>query len=355
MRHDLDRAISALRRIENTFAGLEIDSSLLALPGKLLGPVVTTWLQAANLPLDLTSRISMRLRCSQRYIRFPEIHRRLRAQLKRLDVYLHKRINLIGTKKEMEEEVGQAVAHLEDPSEEEEVVIPCDTSTEVLILCIVLIIVVVADLLIRWADESETDEAPRRLFLTASCEDLREIPDRDLIVALERLSRGPTLDGDERAILRLFSCLSCDHLARIWNAESIEDRGAGRISTRLLYDFDGKEWDQLMLRLKECHIVDFSAFDDDATRLFINSNDCSVLSRLSDEDLRQLLLNLFSGSTGDDDEQAIIRLIECIPLFRVAVLLRMPGLSYDDFDDEVDGAEWRRLRARLEAAQAVYM
>lgn len=140
----------------------------------------------------------------------------------------------------------------------------------------------------------------------------------------------------------------------MWNSDSIHDRREGKISERLLYDFDGDEFDQLIVRLQSCGLMQFSDFDDDATRVFINSNNCTVLSRLDLADMRTLLLSLFSGSTGDDDEAAIIKLIECLPLTIVRELMAMPNLSYSDFEEEVDGAEWRRLRTTLEAARVVY-
>lgn len=72
-----------------------------------------------------------------------------------------------------------------------------------------------------------------------------------------------------------------------------------------------------------------------------------MLNRLSQEDVRQLLVNLFEGDTHDEDEHAILRLIRCLPCGRVRDLMQRRGLSYEEFDDEVDGSEWDELQPIL--------
>ena len=99
-----------------------------------------------------------------------------------------------------------------------------------------------------------------------------------------------------------------------------------------------------MLLLRHHGLVGFQSWDDDASRLFINSNAPSTLSSLSLHDIATLIQNMFKGSCGDDDEQAIIRLLSCIDCGRVRQLVARPGFSVDDFDDNVDGAEWTRLK-----------
>jgi hypothetical protein len=115
----------------------------------------------------------------------------------------------------------------------------------------------------------------------------------------------------------------------------------------LLDEFQGFEWDRLMLRLQQCGLVDFDDWDDDATRRFINASDCATLNALRLTDIRSLILNIFSGSTGDEDENAIIKLIGCLPCERRRTLMSMSGMSLDDFHDEVNGSEWDRLSRLL--------
>jgi hypothetical protein len=59
--------------------------------------------------------------------------------------------------------------------------------------------------------------------------------------------------------------------------------------------------------------------------------------------VRQLVLNLFTGSCGDDDERAILKLLGCQSAQRLQQLVGMPRMSVDDFDDNVDGSEWDAL------------
>lgn len=343
LRHDVDRTISTLTRVEKALAGMGVASSSLSLPAELFIPLIESRLQAANLPSELVRRLISHLRQSNARLSFPGIRGRLPKQLDALDSHLHKRINRIGSLAEMKDEVKCAV--------------PVSAPYDDIVSALFGPILVSAGGIVTFfggpIEAAHTDEGPRHLFNTASCEQLRAIDPRELIIAIQQISRGPTLDGDEKAILRLFYCLSCDTVAEIWNSPSIRERGEGRISRRLLYDFDGEEWDRLVIRVHECGLVNFKTFDHSATRLFINSNACSVLSRLSNADVRRLLLNLFEDGTLDADERAIIKLIECLPLPRVAELLRMRDLSYDDFDDEVDGSEWRRLRRTLDLVRAM--
>jgi hypothetical protein len=64
------------------------------------------------------------------------------------------------------------------------------------------------------------------------------------------------------------------------------------------------------------------------------------------------MLNMFSGGTGDDDEQHIIAVMNCLPLCRIVQILNMADMSIDDFDDEVDGDEWDELLTIFENAVA---
>jgi hypothetical protein len=67
---------------------------------------------------------------------------------------------------------------------------------------------------------------------------------------------------------------------------------------RLLFDFDGAEWDRLMLLLRHHGLVGFQSWDDDASRLFINSNAPSTLNSLALHDMATaVLLGLWSRAT----------------------------------------------------------
>lgn len=181
------------------------------------------------------------------------------------------------------------------------------------------------------------DDRARDLISDSGCEALRAMTARQHFDLVDAMVRGPTGDDDELAILRLLDCLTCEQARALVNR--FGTRGAGLIS-----EFQGVEFDRLMIRLRECNVVRFNQWDDDTTRRFIAQSDCGSLRQLSPADRRQLLLNLFRGYTGDEDEAAIVKLVRCLTCEQRRALVRMPGMSVSDFDDEVDGAEWQQLR-----------
>ena len=107
-------------------------------------------------------------------------------------------------------------------------------------------------------------------------------------------------------------------------------------------EFQGDERDKLILRLQKCGLVGFfsDTFDDDASRLFANSHTCADIKKMSLFDVRQLILNMFDGATGDDDENAINKLVGCLSPCKLMDLLNMPGTGLEDFDSEIQGSEW---------------
>ncbi len=190
----------------------------------------------------------------------------------------------------------------------------------------------------------DTDDTARAWVREVSCNDINAVDNAGLTKTLMALVDGNCSTDDEKAILKILRCLPCDRIREILDA-NIGAHG-------LMNAFDGLEWDKLMLRLYACGLTDFAAFDDDATRLFINKANCATLNGLTLDQIRQLILNLFDGFTGDDDELAIIKLISCLPCGMIADLLTLPDVTFDDFDSEVHGDEWDQLEPMLLVAQA---
>ena len=148
---------------------------------------------------------------------------------------------------------------------------------------------------------------------------------------------GPTGDEDENAMLKVLNCIPCDRVQMLVANWGVDD---------LMDEFQGAEWDKLVLRLQECGLVNFSEWDDDATRLFIKNTQGSKLALLSISDIVTLCKNLFDGFTGDDDEAAIIQLLKVQDPCKVQNILAY-HIKFDEFDDEVDGDEWDQLQQIL--------
>lgn len=187
-----------------------------------------------------------------------------------------------------------------------------------------------------FADEADDpSESARKTALGMNCSQINAATDQTLISLINAMLDGATGNDDELAILHLLACLPTVRVRSIVFSVGIN---------RLMFDFDGAEWDRLMLLLRHHGLVGFQSWDDDASRLFINSNAPSTLNSLALHDIATLIQNMFRGSCGDDDEQAIIRLLSCLDCGRVRQLVARPGFNVDDFDDNVDGSEWTQLK-----------
>jgi hypothetical protein len=196
--------------------------------------------------------------------------------------------------------------------------------------------------------DPDDDNRSRGKIKRSSCEELRRLPTSQILSMLDTMLEGTTGDADENAINKLLICLGCDRIgADIWNASP-----PGEFKTYgdwLLDNMHGSERDTFLIEMQKCGFVDFSSFDDDASRKFIKRNDCGVLKDLRVSEIRDLMLNMFDGPTLDEDESAIIRLLECQSCAKISQLLSMRATSRSDFSDEVDGREWRRVKGIFRA------
>ncbi|XXY17580.1 hypothetical protein WME88_56065 [Sorangium sp. So ce216] len=203
-----------------------------------------------------------------------------------------------------------------------------------------LVAVLVIVVLITWIAEGVNeldDDASRAEISDMNCASIVAKPDSFWIQSFQHMIDGPTGDEDESAMLKVLKCLPPERCVKVIHAFGLED---------FMDEFQGSEFDQLVLRLKECGLLNFSDWDDDATRLFIQNTSKAKLGALSINDIVTLCKNMFSGSCGDEDEAAIIRLISAQDLCKVKKILQSK-ISVDDFDDNVDGEEWDQLSTIL--------
>jgi hypothetical protein len=147
------------------------------------------------------------------------------------------------------------------------------------------------------------DDVTRDFVNQSSCSDLNALSDNDLCDLINNMLSGATYNADEQAILKLLKCLTCDRLSDVVNLVGLDD---------LLDNFQGDEDDQLQLLLGKCGIISFSSWNDDVTRAFVDELSCSEINALSNNDLRDLINNMISGSTGNADEQAILKILGCL-------------------------------------------
>jgi hypothetical protein len=109
-------------------------------------------------------------------------------------------------------------------------------------------------------------------------------------------------------------------------------------------DLDGSEFDDLQVMLGVCGIINFSSWDDDATRVFVNRATCAQINALSALNLHHLFRNLLEGATLDEDENAINKIMQCTDCAKISAVLAMDGTRWDDFDDNIQGSEWSAFK-----------
>jgi hypothetical protein len=185
-------------------------------------------------------------------------------------------------------------------------------------------------------NSTDDDKARDRVSAATPEEIQQRMSDNELVSMIDAMLDGPTLDDDERAILKILDSLNCERRIRI-----VELVGVGE----LLYNIDGSEYERLLSLLADCGIIGVGDMNDDQSRYFVNTHSCSQLGQLSMSSVRQLVLNMFSGSCGDDDEDAILKLLRCQSRDRLHQLVGMPGTDVGKFDHNFDGDQWDDLEA----------
>ncbi|UVT15052.1 MAG: hypothetical protein H8K04_14655 [Nitrospira sp.] len=187
-----------------------------------------------------------------------------------------------------------------------------------------------------------TDDEARKLIGHALPEDLERMEVPSLIKLLNDLCDGSTWDDDERAILKVLRALSnnCSKMGNVVKGVGLD---------KLLWCVDGEEWDEMVIVLLKCGLISFKTMDDDASRLFVTTHTYYQLSHLHIGAVHQLILNMFAGSCGDDDEQAILKLVGSQVAPKLHQLIAMPGTDVGAFDYNFDGDEWDTLEALFAA------
>ncbi len=186
------------------------------------------------------------------------------------------------------------------------------------------------------ATNDTTDDKARALVSHALPEDIERMTDDSIVKLLNDLLDGSTGDDDERAILKILRALTnrCDRMSTIVRRAGLD---------KLLWSVDGEEWDEMVIILLKCGIINFAMMDDDASRLFVDRHTYAQLSHLHIEAVHQLVLNMFDGSCGDEDEDAILKLVGSQVAPKLQQLVSMPGTDVGAFDHNFDGEQWDRL------------
>jgi hypothetical protein len=158
-----------------------------------------------------------------------------------------------------------------------------------------------------------------------------------LVCLVDAMYEGATLNEDEDSLLILFR----------EKPEVLDSLGEQKIKT-ILEAFDGDQWDQLVVYLYKIgkggiKIEDptFTRLDDNTARLFVQEG---LHTRMNAAEIKRLILVMREGSCGDDDEDAILRIL------RENWAAAEPNMTQDfvyGLLDSIDGEQDDRLQAIL--------
>lgn len=180
------------------------------------------------------------------------------------------------------------------------------------------------------------DDNARATVANSSPDQIRQIPNDELVNLINAMIDGFCGDDDERAILRILDALDCQRMSDVVSRVGLNN---------LLSAIDGEEWDRLVNVLTNCGLIGVEKLDDDASRLFVQNRSNAQLGQLPIAVVWRLILNMFAGSCGDDDEDSILRLLRCQTGARIHQLIAMPGTSVGAFDYNFDGDQWDDLES----------
>lgn len=210
-------------------------------------------------------------------------------------------------------------------------------------ICVVMIIFLIISLfgsliegIVDGLEGLDDDNIARGDIERLDCAGLSALDDAHWIAAVRAMVHGFCGNADEKAILKLFGCLSTLRVRTVVDAV-----GEGLMLKR----FQGPELDTLVSRFRACGILDFAKWDDDATRAFIQASGCTTLTALTTAELRQIALNLFQGVTTNTDEQAILKLLDCQTCDTLHALVALKDVEAKRFLRQVQGKEHDRLEA----------
>lgn len=179
-------------------------------------------------------------------------------------------------------------------------------------------------------DIEEPSRIARAHIEKTSCDELAASSLDALEGLVDSLLLGKTGDADERALLKLFNCISCSRFR-----ELLTRVGQKKIEKNV----HGLEFSELRILYEACGLENIFSWDDDTTRTYINKVNCSQIASRPLNEILALINNLFKGKTGDADEQAILRLLNCLDTNTVVAILNSPGFSRPQFDKEFHGKE----------------
>ncbi len=99
--------------------------------------------------------------------------------------------------------------------------------------------------------------------------------------------------------------------------------------------------------------INFNSWDDDASRLFINEYPCDELYNLDNNDIVTLINNMLRGATLNEDENAILKLLNCpaVTCDRLRIIVDSIGLSR--LQSNFHGRQFYELQVLLERCDII--
>ncbi|MCG8424504.1 MAG: DUF4157 domain-containing protein [Proteobacteria bacterium] len=158
--------------------------------------------------------------------------------------------------------------------------------------------------------------------------------------AIQFLVSGSCADDEERAIIEMLDTATVPNMVTI-----VKQLGNGDVAKGIDYldsGIDGAEWNTLCSKVLSKSPETSAHMDDNGVRAAVA---LSEHIDLNSEQKQAWITTLMAGSCGDDDEAAIIRIIQSSLPGDVKTIV--DGIGYDKFWSKIDGAESAQMTGVL--------
>lgn len=220
------------------------------------------------------------------------------------------------------------------------------------VIVVVAIIVSIGKLLTGGSDKK--GKQFRKAIESMSATNISSLPIDTIKEMFYEMMNDGTGNKQERAIVKVLEALGCDRVGgSFWFRDDIPHKPGKRTKhgswgNWILKSVDGDNARELYAFLNECRLLDFTMLSSNQVRNFLEFSDKSTISRLTDEQIHQLLLSILAGSVGETKERLIVdKIIMCLPCERIQAFLSRGGTQLSDFQQKLDGVERDQLEMKV--------
>jgi len=193
------------------------------------------------------------------------------------------------------------------------------------------------------------DAAARKQASVLSCSQIAELDDLKIQNIVGQMIDGITGKRDEKAIVRVVFCLA--YKQKCPKVKAMFEAGGASGTTsmnKVLSDLSFGRLAAMKTVLKTRCDIDPEMLNDDFGKKIAAEKTCEELGKLTYFEKKQIMVGLIKGWTGKADEEAIVRILECMPERHRNRLSHEAGTSYEIFRKNIHKKElWAKASKLL--------